>query len=278
MANDKKIGWILTDNTITVSIDGKTHMLGRDDANANKLIDALKNERFDEVPELISVAKLIESYTQGNFKVEDGEVLIDGEPVHGLLATKIKEFHASDLPYMPLVNFARNVRQNPNQRAQNDLFAFLEYNGHPITDDGCFIAYKRVRKVGEGQFKDIHTGTMSISIGQTVNMPRAEVDDNPEQTCSRGLHICSFGYLSSFGGSNDPILEVSVNPKDCVAFPTDYDMQKCRTCSYTVLSVVEKPLECSYRSVKSEEPEDCNDCHETMYCDDCDETIEECMC
>lgn len=246
------VQFIITDNNITVSIDGRTHMVARSDANAPKLIDALRNKRYDEVPELISIATKIEKYTDGNFKVEDGCVMVDGVEVNGLLAAKIMEFESQGLPYMPLVRFARNVRRNPSERAINDLYAFLQHNGHPITDDGCFVAYKRVRK----NFKDIHTGTMDNSVGKTVSMPRAEVDDDPERTCSRGLHVASFDYAHNhFGGSGDVMLEVKVSPDLVVAIPVDYNSSKIRTAGYTVLSVIDKPLECSYRNTDTVHPD-----------------------
>ncbi len=268
--SNKNVQFIITDNNITVSIDGRTHMVARSDINAPKLIDALRAKRYNEVPELISIALKIEKYTDGAFKVEDGCVTVDEVEVNGLLATKIMEFESQGLPYMPLVRFARNVRKNPDDRAVNDLYTFIERGKHPITDDGCFIAYKKVR----GNFKDIHTGTMDNSVGKTVSMPRAEVDDDPNQTCSRGLHICSWGYLSHFGGSTgDVVLEVKVHPGDVIAFPTDYDMQKSRTCRYTVLSVIDKPLECSFRDTNSVEDEKVEE-----WCEDCDETINDCNC
>jgi hypothetical protein len=258
----KPVSFIITDNTITVSLDGRTHMVARTDANADKLIAALRGKRFEEVPELVSAALKIEKYSDGNFKVADGCVYVDGEEVHGLLASKIVEFSDQGLPYQGLVRFARNVRKNPDERAVNDLYDFLEANKHPITDDGCFIAYKRVRK----NFKDIHTGTMDNSVGQVVSMARAEVDDNPEQTCSRGLHAAAFQYASShIGSSGDPILELKIAPQSVVAIPIDYNQQKMRVCEYTVLSVIDKPLECSYRDTSSMENET-----DEEWCEDCD--------
>lgn len=265
MSETTDIRWVLTDNHITCSFGGKTHMVARTDANANAIIDALKAKRYDEVPELVSVALAIEKYTEGNFKVVDGSVMVDDQEVHGLLAIKIRQFHSEGLPYMPLVKFARNVRKNPSERAVNDLYAFLEQNKHPITDDGCFIAYKKVSR----SFKDLHTGTMDNSVGQTVVIPRAEVDDDAERTCSRGLHLSNFDYCSNhYGSSNDVIIEAKCNPASVVAIPKDYGAAKMRVCKYTVLSVIEKPVEVSYRDTSSLDAQ----------CEDCDELIGDCEC
>ena len=261
MTDTKPVSFIITNSTITVSLEGRTHMVSRNDSSANKLIAALREKRWSEVPVLVSVAKQIETYTEGNFKVMDGEVLVDDQVVHGLLATKIREFADQGLPYMPLVWFARNVRKNPNKRAVSDLYDFLDVNKHPITDDGCFIAYRKVRRGEDGVLRDIHTGTMDNSVGQVVEMPRSEVNDNPEKTCERGLHACSWSYfgvgaLSS--SSRDVYIEVKISPKDTVAFPRDYGLAKLRTAKFEVLSIIDKPLQCSYRdthSVESEETE-----------------------
>jgi len=236
------VKYLITDHTITCNVDGKTYMLARTDAQASALIDALKSGDHSKVPELVSVAHLIEKYTEGTFKVVDGEVMVDGEPVHGLLAAKIKEFHSQGLPYNSLVNFARNVRKNPNERARNDLFAFIQRNEHPITSDGHFIAYKKIRKSKTGNFVDIHSGTVEYIIGEVASMPRAEVDDNAERTCSRGLHASSFNYAKNhFGNDDDPLIEVSINPKNICAVPVDYNQEKLRCCEMMVLRIVDKP-------------------------------------
>ena len=276
----KDVVWVITDEHITCSFGGKTYMVARTDSQAIKLIDALKSNRFDEVPDLVSKAALIERYTEGTFKVEDGEVLIDGEAVHGLLATKIIEFHGQGLPYEPLVAFARNVRKNPSERAKSDLYAFLDANKHPITDDGCFIAYKKVRR----DFKDIHTGTMDNSVGQVVSVPRAEVDDDPNRTCSRGLHLSNFDYCSNhYGSSNDIRIMAKCNPAAVVAIPTDYHSSKMRVAEYTVLSVIESPSDGLYRDTTK--PKLCGDCNqeewnlcECLTCECCDEAVDSCTC
>jgi hypothetical protein len=235
--NEKNdVSWLITDSVITVSIGGKTHMLARTDSQADKLIDALKNKRYDEVPELVSVATLIEKYTEGAFKVEDGEVLVDGEAVHGLLATKIKEFHSQGLPYMPLVKFARNVRKNPLPAAVDQLFEFLERFNHPITEEGDFIAYKTVRS----DMYDHHSGTVKYELGVAAEMPRAEVQHNPAIGCSTGLHVASWNYASSFMSSG-VMLKCVVSPIDVISVPTECEAQKMRCCRITPIEIVKAP-------------------------------------
>jgi hypothetical protein len=77
--------------------------------------------------------------------------------------------------------------ENPSYRAVNELYGFLEKNRLPITPDGHFLAYKKVRD----DYKDIHSGTMDNSVGKIVEMERNQVNDDKNQTCSSGLHFCS---------------------------------------------------------------------------------------
>jgi len=99
----------------------------------------------------------------------------------------------------------------------------------PITPDGHFLAYKKVR----ANYKDVHSGTMDNSVGQIVEMERHEVDDNKDVTCSTGLHFCGMSYLSCFGGDRTVI--VKINPADVVAIPSDYNDAKGRACRYEVI-------------------------------------------
>jgi hypothetical protein len=109
----------------------------------------------------------------------------------------------------------------------------LEKGGMPITPDGYFLAYKKVR----ANYKDCHSGTMDNSVGKTVSMERNAVDDNRENECSHGLHFCSESYLSQFGG--DRIMILKINPRDVVSIPKDYQNAKGRACSYEVIGELE---------------------------------------
>jgi hypothetical protein len=236
---NKKLSYAITDKNITVNYDGQTHIVSRseDPTLAEQLLQALRENRQDEIPDLISAATRIESYGQGDFKVVNGEVHINGQPVHSSLAKKILDFHSDKLPHLPLVNFAKNLQRNPSFRAVNELFNFLDKNDHPITEDGKFIAYKKVRP----DFKDIHSGTFDNSPGQVVSMPRNQVDEDPTRTCSAGLHVANWTYAHDhFGSPSDVMLEVEVDPADVVSVPVDYDSSKMRVCQYTVLGVVDR--------------------------------------
>jgi hypothetical protein len=132
-------------------------------------------------------------------------------------------------PIEPMVNFMENLYQNPSKRSVDELYNFLEKSQLPITPDGHFLAYKKVR----ANYMDCHTGTMDNSVGKIVEMERNEVDDNKDRTCSAGLHFCSLGYLGHFGGER--IMIVKINPRDVVSIPSDYNDTKGRACRYEVI-------------------------------------------
>jgi hypothetical protein len=64
-------------------------------------------------------------------------------------------------------------------------------------------------------------------------MARDLVDDNPNNTCSAGLHVACFDYAKGFGSR---LVEVKVNPRDVVCVPTDYNGTKMRTCRFEVVA------------------------------------------
>lgn len=131
----------------------------------------------------------------------------------------------------PLVAFMENLMQNPSYRAVNELYSFLEQNNLPITPDGHFLAYKKVRDT----FFDIHSNTMDNSPGKIVEMDRNLVDDDQNNTCSKGLHFCSQEYLDHFGDSTSRTVILKINPKDVVSIPVDYNNSKGRACRYEVI-------------------------------------------
>ena len=75
-------------------------------------------------------------------------------------------------------------------------------------------------------------------------MPREDVDDCREVTCSKGLHFCSQSYLSSYSGGQGRVLIVKVNPRDVCAIPSDHANAKGRACCYEVV--------CEYKSKDKE--------------------------
>ncbi|MNR59585.1 hypothetical protein D3C85_1808710 [compost metagenome] len=74
-------------------------------------------------------------------------------------------------------------------------------------------------------------------------MPRHMVNDDSDQLCSAGLHLCSKSYLPHFGGER--VMVCAVDPADVVSIPKDYYsmdgekvLAKMRCCKYEVVADV----------------------------------------
>lgn len=230
-----KINHIITDNTVTVNFDGKTKVFHKGSEEFSLLILAIKEGRFDDVPSIACPEDRVATFSEGFIEVRDGVIHIDGEPVPSGLSDRILRFEAQGLPYLPLVNFARNLRENTSYQTTQALFRFLESHHYPITDDGHFIAYKGVRT----DFTDCYSGTIDNSVGKVVQMRRNLVNEDQSQTCSYGLHVSDYAYAHGGygGGARGVTVEVKVHPRDVVAVPHEYGNSKMRVCRYEVVGV-----------------------------------------
>ena len=221
--------YIIQGSNIVVVIDNVPHTVSKTHITYNAVLDAIKKQDWAQVKEVIEPKKIIVSYGRGNVSVQNGELLWKGKIMHGYLASKIVGMLQEGLPIDPLVNFMHNLMSNPSKRAIDELYGFLEKGAMPITPDGYFLAYKKVR----ANYFDVHSGTMDNSVGKIVEMERGEVDDDKDRTCSAGLHFCSRSYLNHFGGER--IVIVKINPRDVVSIPSDYNDAKGRACRYEVI-------------------------------------------
>lgn len=260
-----RVSWLITDQNVTVNYEGETHIVKRSDALADRLIKAVKENRLNEIPSLVSAAKRIETFSKGAFVVQDGRVMVNGVAASEVLSNKIVRFSSEGLPFQPLLKFAENLAANPSFRAVNELYQFLEKNDHPITENGNFIAYKKVRD----DFKDVHSGTFDNSVGRVVEIARNQVDEDATRTCSHGLHVANWDYAHQFYGGG-VMLEVEVNPADVVAIPVDYNQSKMRVCRYKVLGVVTAPYEptTSLRVTDPNYNTNCGGCCEGCECEE----------
>jgi hypothetical protein len=257
---------LVTNNNVTLVIDGEVFTGSREYAEQSGVLVALNKKDFARAAELLNKAKAITRRSLGAFELEGETIMFRGIPVHNVVATRIVQFVESGLPFMPAVRFLENLLENPSKRAVDEGYAFLEHKNLPLTEDGCFLAYKSVRS----DYLDKYSGTIDNSVGKVVEVPRNMVDDNREHECSAGLHVGSLEYAGPSGWYNRPndnVVIVKVNPRDIVSVPRDHSAQKMRVCRYEVIAdfvaKYEAPLTASNgESFKgSSEPEvDCYDC------------------
>lgn len=157
--------------------------------------------------------------------------------ISGRFLTRVLDAFTNDGDVDALDKFLAKVESNQySDIAATDLFEFLSVNGHPLTTDGDFLAFKTVRK----DLYDNHSGTVYHEVGSIIALDPSEVDFNRNQTCSRGLHFCSRDYLPQYGGffgsKDGALLILKINPADVAAFPKDYANAKGRAVQYQVLA------------------------------------------
>lgn len=228
--------YLIQGKNIVVVIGNKSHTVSSTHLTYKKVLEAIKSDDWDAVKELIEPTKVIVNYGQGNVEVQGDKLFWKGKEFHNYLAAKFVDMYQEGFPVEPMVNFMENLMQNPSKRAVDELYGFLEKGNLPITSDGCFLAYKKIRN----DYLDIHSGTMDNSVGQVVEMERNEVDDDNTRTCSSGLHFCSLEYLAHFGGADSRTVCLKINPRDVVSIPADYHATKGRACRYEVIEEINK--------------------------------------
>lgn len=231
---NQHVGYIIVKDSISLTINGKPYSIGRTHVNFDKIVVALKAEQFDKLETLINVGATITRKTKGKVTVNEfGEVLHDGKSVHNVIAIRISEFVRQGLPFEPLVRFLENLMLNPSERSIEQLYAFLEHGGFPITPDGCFLGYKGVTK----DFKDKHTQKFDNSVGAKQTMRREDVNPDPHAACSVGFHVGTHQFATEFVGDGGQVVMVKVNPRDAVSVPHDASCQKLRVCDYEVVAM-----------------------------------------
>jgi hypothetical protein len=230
-----QVPFTITSNMISVFVDGKSFFVAKTDGAFEELKEHLKGQHdVDTIRNLVDKKAFVTKVTEGLVTVTDTEVIYKGEAVNSALTQKLLTLVAEGFDVRPWARFMDNLMQNPSYKSREALFKFLDKWMAPITEDGCFVALKNVR----GDFLDIHSGTMDNSPGRIVSMPRDQVDDDSNRTCSAGLHACATSYLDSFYVSGGKTVAVKINPRDVVSVPSDYSHAKMRVCQYEVLREV----------------------------------------
>ena len=222
---------IIGSTFITLMMGSQVETINSSHPNYGKIRDALKIKNYDLVESLLNISAAIEKFSSGAVEVKNGGVYYNGEPLHNTLVDRILTMLNEGFDIDPMVRFLENLMSNPSKRAVDELYGFLEAAKLPITEDGHFLAYKKVRE----DYKDFYTGKMDNSIGQVLKMPRNRVDENASQTCSHGLHFCAFSYLPHYHGGSGRVVILKINPRDVVSIPVDYNNAKGRACEYTII-------------------------------------------
>ncbi len=162
------------------------------------------------------------------------------------------DINVDDNVVLAWTKFARKLQRNVDPYIRSQLFNFLNYlidteNSLALTPEGNFIGYKGIQKnylssrAGNGFVDGVEYKNTQIpnKPGTVVSMNRHEVQADPDQTCSFGLHVGSYSYAKGF---QPLVVLVEVNPENVVSVPSDYNGQKLRCSEYKVIKEVDKPL------------------------------------
>ncbi len=244
---------------LTVYMDSPV-TVDSNDLRYKKILEVLAKKDSDEntlaeIKEILTKTNQKQEYLSkiadsGNkVEIKDNEVWLNGEVVHNSIAERILEFIEMDLPFKHLMLFLENVELNPSFQSRQEVFRFIENKDLPITEDGHFLAYKRVTD----DYLDIYSKTIENRVGQTVKMSRRDVDDDRAKECSCGFHVGSFkGYVSNFHRNTGHVMVVKVHPKDVVSVPM-HDEQKIRVCEYYVLDEMKEVFDVPLCGANAEE-------------------------
>lgn len=236
-AKAEPVQYVILPTNATFIYNGKPIAVDATTTVFSDVVLALMAGDVETAYSLCNTKKAIEHFMQGNVEVIDGQVTYKGIVINTTLTTRIIDAmsQGDTSKVSGLVAFFEHLMENPSFRAVQGLFDFLKAADIEITDDGYFYAWKKVRD----NYRDIHSGKFDNSPGSVVAMPRNLVNENPDETCSEGLHVCSKSYLPHFGSCNgNRIVKVKVHPKDVVAVPRDYNDAKMRVCEYEVIEDV----------------------------------------
>lgn len=294
------IPYIQTNNALIIHWkDGTPRMVDSEHKNYETILQLVmnapvaSNEIYNEIEEHISIIhKLnrIADTSEGRLDVSPSGVMTfkcDSNPdftVPVELATHITTLYDQNGNIDPFVKFVSKLRKNPDYRVVNQLWGFIKSCGLCLTPDGNFMAYKNVNE----NFTSPYDSVTDNSPGTVLEMQRNEVDNNPQKTCSSGLHFAAWGYLQHYASGRKTVL-LSISPEDVVSIPVDYNNQKGRACRYTVVREVEQPEELKNIAIFNENDDECSgdicdfsdSYDEDPYCEDCGSDISEngyCYC
>lgn len=260
--NKHNVSYTFTDKSVTVHYVGADGFFKTGSAVMGSLVfakisDAVRAGDMDAVVEALNAtAELVKNnavkFNDSSISVNNGVMSINERELPVDLGKRIITYAEQGLPYDSLVKFWSKLLQNPSRRAVEGLFRFLDAGHFPITEDGDFIGYRSVTE----DFKDHHTKTWDNSVGSVVEMPRNMVDEDPNASCSHGLHCAAWDYAKGFGGSNSRLVAVKVDPKDVVSVPKDYNNMKMRVCKFVVVAESKSELTEQIYEEEDEDEED----------------------
>ena len=243
----KKVPYTLSEDSITIVWEGKPYTIRKDNANFSEVRRALFEARYEDVGDLLDLKKAVEDFVDGEVEVKNEVVYYHGHRLHGVVVDKLIDMMRQGMKdSAPIINYIKNLMENPSSNSIEELYTFLGYRSLPITPEGKVLGYKGVKDdfysstgnadtiVVQGTTNESHQ--IFNGVGETIEVSRRCVDDNKDNHCSFGLHVGSYDYANGWAGEDGRLLMVEFDPQDAVSVPTDCDFQKLRVSKYKVIA------------------------------------------
>lgn len=202
---------IVSNSGITVVFDDGPKMLHKSSARYQEALDALKSSDVSRLREIMDPRGAIKKYSNNELSFDnDGSILFEGLRFGTKMESLLKSCMSRDLPWEVVARFATNCLANPSSRVHGEIESLLASENLPITEDGCFLAYKLVTVDN----LDADHGIFDCSIGKTVEYPREKISRHAKKGPERGLSAGGRAYTNS--GFVGKTVVVKINPADVI--------------------------------------------------------------
>jgi len=237
------VPFMYVNGTLTLVICGESYTITKDNPNFDAVREGLasqipENELLELVKAEVPEVTLPNGITLGDVSISNNTIYYKDKVVHQSLIDEMLDMVKEELPIGGMMKFIDRLYGNMSNRASKELLSFIQRNSLTIDSEGYLIAYKAVRE----DYKDKYSGKISYEVGEVVEMDRRDVDDDFGNACGTGLHAGALDYVYGYGGGDDRIVIVKIDPADVVSVPQDSNCQKLRTCKFEVVGDFEGEL------------------------------------
>lgn len=238
MQNGNQIEYMITGDSVIMTFGADSEIVESTHPSYKEIVMAVVGGEYKKAFELMNIRKSIENFTQGAITIKGDKLFYGAVEMRSTLVDRILHMmKTGDKGFERLVVFFEKLMENPSKGSVEQLWGFISHLDVEIDEEGYIIGWKKVQSKADGSLVDSHTHRVPNDLGNLVEMPRWMVDSDPNRTCSHGLHVGAWEYVSCFGG--DTILKVRVHPRDVVSVPTDYNDMKMRVSAYESFAIVD---------------------------------------
>lgn len=173
---------LLTNDNITVYVKGIGYTIPRDSVCFKKVVELIASDDVEAMQAALTPESVITRYANSQIMVKDGRAYYGQRQLAPVLEARLLDYIKNGIPHDSYIRFLDNLYANTSLNSITQLYPFLEYANLPITQDGCFLAYKAITH----DWLDKHTRSIDNHIGMRPWVGRSYVDDNPDAGCSFG--------------------------------------------------------------------------------------------